>query len=44
MGYVMQHRMHELSRDHLPGIGLRNGTLVESLTGIETIKTQGAEA
>ena len=43
MGYVMQHRLHELSETTYKASALRNGTLIESLGGIETIKTQGAE-
>lgn len=43
VGYVLQHRLHELSQNTWKAAALRNATLVESLTGIETIKTQGAE-
>jgi ATP-binding cassette subfamily C protein LapB len=43
LGYVLQHRLHELSESTYKAAALRNATLVESLTGIETIKTQGAE-
>ena len=44
IGYVLQRRLHDAVRDHLQGVGAqRNATLVESLTGIETIKSQGAE-
>lgn len=42
-GYVLQHRLHELSQSTYQASAQRNATLVESLTGIETIKTQGAE-
>ena len=43
MGWVMQHRLHELSESTWRAGAQRNATLVESLSGIETIKTQGAE-
>ncbi len=43
MGYVLQHRLHELSQTTYQASAQRNATLVESLTGIETIKAQGAE-
>ena len=39
----LQHRLHELSETTYRASAQRNATLVESLTGIETIKTQGAE-
>jgi ATP-binding cassette subfamily C protein LapB len=42
-GYVAQHRLHELSETTYRASAQRNATLVESLAGIETIKTQGAE-
>jgi ATP-binding cassette subfamily C protein LapB len=42
-GYVLQHRLHELSQNTYQASAQRNATLVESLTGIETIKAQGAE-
>ncbi|WP_228141914.1 ABC transporter transmembrane domain-containing protein, partial [Acinetobacter baumannii] len=42
-GYVRQHRLHELSQSTYQASAQRNATLVESLTGIETIKSQGAE-
>ena len=42
--YVLQHRLHELSQSTYQASAQRNATLVESLTGIETIKTQGAES
>ncbi|RZL08563.1 MAG: type I secretion system permease/ATPase [Rubrivivax sp.] len=42
-GYVLQHRLHELSQTTYQASAQRNATLVESLTGIETIKAQGAE-
>ncbi|MDO9234471.1 MAG: type I secretion system permease/ATPase [Aquabacterium sp.] len=43
-GYVLQHRLHELSQATYQASAQRNATLVESLTGIETIKAQGAES
>src|SRR5690606_17837369 len=43
-GYVLQHRLHELSESTYQAAAQRNATLVESLTGIETIKAQGAES
>jgi len=43
MGWVLQHRLHELSETTWRAGAQRNATLVESLTGIETIKAQGAE-
>lgn len=42
-GYVLQHRLHALSQTTYQASAQRNATLIESLTGIETIKTQGAE-
>lgn len=42
-GYVIQHKMHELAETTYRAGALRNATLVESLTALETIKTQGAE-
>jgi len=44
VGYVLQHRLHELSQATWQAAALRNATLIESLTGIETIKSQGAES
>jgi ATP-binding cassette subfamily C protein LapB len=41
--YVIQHKMHELSESTFRAAALRNATLVESLTALETIKAQGAE-
>jgi ATP-binding cassette, subfamily C, bacterial LapB len=41
--YVIQHKMHELSDQSFRATALRNAALVESLTALETIKTQGAE-
>ncbi|MBP6615162.1 MAG: type I secretion system permease/ATPase, partial [Aquabacterium sp.] len=43
-GYVFQHRLHELSQSSYQAAAQRNATLIESLTGIETIKSQGAES
>jgi ATP-binding cassette subfamily C protein LapB len=42
-GTIAQHRLHELSQTTYRASAQRNATLVESLAGIETIKTQGAE-
>jgi ATP-binding cassette subfamily C protein LapB len=44
VGYVLQHRLHQLSEATYKASALRNATLVESLTAIETIKSQGAES
>jgi len=44
MGYVLQHRLHQLSETTYKAGALRNATLIESLTAIETIKSQGAES
>jgi ATP-binding cassette subfamily C protein LapB len=41
--YVLQHKMHALSESTYRASALRNATLIESLTALETIKTQGAE-
>ena len=41
--YLVQHKMHELAETTYRAAALRNAALVESLTAIETIKTQGAE-
>jgi ATP-binding cassette subfamily C protein LapB len=43
LGWVLQRRLHELSQTTYQAAAQRNATLVESLTGIETIKSQGAE-
>jgi len=43
VGYILQHRLHELSEMTYKASALRNATLIESLTGIETIKSQAAE-
>ena len=42
--YVFQHRLHELSQSSYQAAAQRNATLIEGLTGIETIKSQGAES
>src|SRR5262249_13722022 len=44
MGWVLQHRLHDLAETTYKAGALRNATLVESLTAIETIKSQGAES
>jgi ATP-binding cassette, subfamily C, bacterial LapB len=44
MGYVLQYRLHELSQTTYQASAQRNATLIESLTGIETIKSLGAES
>ncbi len=44
VGYVLQRRLHELSQSTWQAAALRNATLIESLTGIETLKAQGAES
>ncbi|MGP1609852.1 MAG: ABC transporter transmembrane domain-containing protein, partial [Burkholderiales bacterium] len=41
--YVVQHKMHELTETTYRAAAQRNATLIESLTSLETIKTQGAE-
>jgi ATP-binding cassette subfamily C protein LapB len=43
IGFVLQHRLHELAQTTYQASAQRNATLVEALGGIETIKTQGAE-
>lgn len=42
--YVLQHKMHALSETTYRAGALRNATLIESLSALETIKTQGAES
>jgi ATP-binding cassette subfamily C protein LapB len=42
-GFLMQGRMHALSETSFRAANLRNATLVEALTGMETIKAHGAE-
>jgi ATP-binding cassette, subfamily C, bacterial LapB len=44
LGWFQQGRLHELSETTYQAGAMRNATLIESLTGIETIKAQGAEA
>jgi ATP-binding cassette subfamily C protein LapB len=44
LGWVLQHRLHELSQTTYRASAQRNATLIESLTAIETIKAQGAES
>ncbi len=41
--YVLQYKMHELSETTYRAGALRNAVLIEGLTALETIKTQGAE-
>jgi ATP-binding cassette subfamily C protein LapB len=41
--WTLQKRLHELAETTHQASAQRNATLVESLTGIETIKSQGAE-
>ncbi|TWO68181.1 type I secretion system permease/ATPase [Caenimonas sedimenti] len=41
--YVVQGRMHQLSETTFRASAMRNATLVESLTAMETIKAHGAE-
>lgn len=42
--YMVQHKMRELSETTFRAAALRNSTLVESLTALETIKAHGAES
>ena len=44
VGYVLQHRLHELSQATWQASAQRNATLIESLSCIETIKAQCAES
>ena len=44
VGYILQHRLHELSQATWQAGAQRNATLIESLGGIETVKAQGAES
>ncbi len=44
LGWVLQKRLQELAQSTHRASATRNATLVESLHGIETIKSQGAEA
>lgn len=41
--YILQYKMHALSETTYRAAALRHATLIESLTVLETIKTQGAE-
>lgn len=41
--YIIQYKMHELVETTYRASALRNASLIESLTSLETIKTQGAE-
>ncbi len=42
--YIVQHKMHDLSETTFRASALRNSTLVESLTALETIKAHGIES
>lgn len=42
-GWLIQDKLHALAETTYRASATRNATLIESLTGIETIKTQGAE-
>ena len=44
VGWVLQQRLQALAKTTHRASAMRNATLVESLNGIETIKSQGAEA
>lgn len=43
-GWVVQKKLHALAETTYRASAMRNSTLVECLTGIETIKSQGAES
>ena len=43
VGWVLQQRLHQLAETTWRAQAQRNATLIESLTGIETIKAQSAE-
>ena len=43
-GWVVQKKLHVLAETTYRASAMRNSTLVECLTGIETIKSQGAES
>ncbi len=43
-GWVIQGKLHTLAETTYRASASRNATLIEALTGIETIKTQGAES
>jgi len=42
-GWLIQDKLHTLAESTYRASATRNATLIEALTGIETIKTQGAE-
>ncbi len=42
-GWLLQHPLHSLAESSYKASALRNATLIESLSAIETIKSQGAE-
>jgi len=44
MGYLLQHRLHALAETTYKTSAQRNAILIESLSAIETIKSQGAES
>lgn len=44
VGWLLQQRLHALAQTTYRAGAMRNATLVESLTGLETIKSQGAES
>jgi ATP-binding cassette subfamily C protein LapB len=44
LGWALQARLHALSQTTYQASAQRNATLIESLTGIETIKSLGAES
>jgi ATP-binding cassette subfamily C protein LapB len=43
IGWLLQYRLHDLAQSTYQAAALRNATLVESLAGIETIKSHAAE-
>lgn len=43
-GWIVQKKLHALAETTYRASAMRNSTLVEALTGIETIKSQGAES
>jgi ATP-binding cassette, subfamily C, bacterial LapB len=43
LGYSLQNKLHSLSESTYRAAAQRNATLIESLTAIETIKSQGAQ-
>ena len=44
LAWTLQSRLHALAEQTYRASAMRNATLVESLTGLETIKTQAAES